>query len=647
MASYDQLVNKGGTIYNTAANVAYANPDQLAMDLGVTAKQIDWGKIASNPGYTPPSSKAITVDQLQTVKPVQVPTAQPNPAPSDSAIAGAGQTTKSTQDYISQFTAPDSAEQKQAAGLSQSIQELLGQTAGQTKALGEEEAKLGVPETGKEIAALNADLLRQVQEYNVAKADYDKQIALAEDKTQSLGKIRGEQGRIARAQIQELNMKASEAKLTEARISGKIGQMEQAQDAAKRAVDLRYAGVTEELEIKAKQLSVLQASGILDKQERIQAMALEAKYNDEQATIAEAKAKAKSNLDLALTLGISTQFANRNGEFFNVRTGKTYGTAEEFFKDAGVKSFEEAFNKGLVSNIDNASIQEKAQVGRLMADYFDAGITMADGYQSALNKVKRNSGKYRKETYIAPQPRADDPWAVKPSPTDIRVRQIIAANPAGVQGVGWGTAADQIDAEFGKGTSTKYDSWLKQVYQNGQSVNTLKPMGGSGTGATPQRLAYDKSNIEQLDSLLSGDKYFNNAVGRNYAARLTLKGQGSKSNFIAGVEELRSQLTLEALQNAKANGATFGALSEGELKLLSASASKLGTWAIVKDGKVTGYETDPTHFRKELEKISNFAKLDYVLKGGSPEDVGMKIMPDGSIFVKNSTGDYTQFNELN
>ena len=47
-------------------------------------------------------------------------------------------------------------------------------------------------------------------------------------------------------------------------------------------------------------------------------------------------------------------------------------------------------------------------------------------------------------------------------------------------------------------------------------------------------------------------------------------------------------------------------------------------------------------FKKELDKINNFAKLDYILKGGDPSDVGAKIMPDGTIWSSNSDGTFTK-----
>lgn len=161
---------------------------------------------------------------------------------------------------------------------------------------------------------------------------------------------------------------------------------------------------------------------------------------------------------------------------------------------------------------------------------------------------------------------------------------------------------------------------------------------------TQTQLALDKSKVD-LISNLSLDKYLTSAVGPNALARISFTNfaTGGKSNFIAGIEQVRSQLNLDALIQAKAQGATFGALSDQELKVLASSASKIGTWAVKdKNGNITGYKANEGDFRKELDKINNFAKMDYILKGGNPEDVGAKMLPDGTIWALNSDGTYTQ-----
>lgn len=165
----------------------------------------------------------------------------------------------------------------------------------------------------------------------------------------------------------------------------------------------------------------------------------------------------------------------------------------------------------------------------------------------------------------------------------------------------------------------------------------------NATGDTTMQKALAQSNIQQISGLVANSA-LSGVVGPNEFARNEFFNafNGNSSNFIAGVQQLTNQLTLTNLENAKTNGATFGALSEPELSLLQQSATKLNTWAIKdKNGNVTGYKTDEKSFKQELDKINNFAKLDYILKGGNPGDVDVVVMPDGSFQTKNSDGSIT------
>lgn len=79
---------------------------------------------------------------------------------------------------------------------------------------------------------------------------------------------------------------------------------------------------------------------------------------------------------------------------------------------------------------------------------------------------------------------------------------------------------------------------------------------------------------------------------------------GQKADFIAGVEQLVSQDTLQTLLNLKAKGGTLGALSDAERIMLRSASSKIGTWTLKdKDGGVKGYSASESSFKKELETI--------------------------------------------
>jgi hypothetical protein len=162
---------------------------------------------------------------------------------------------------------------------------------------------------------------------------------------------------------------------------------------------------------------------------------------------------------------------------------------------------------------------------------------------------------------------------------------------------------------------------------------------------TPQQLAQAQGNIDSVSSLLN-DKNIRTAVGPTGIARFIGAGwdrlTGGRQNFIGSVEQIRSNLNLESLIGAKERGATFGALSDQELQVLSNSATKIGAWAKKdKNGNVVAYNASEKDFKKELEKINNYAKLDYILKGGDPTSVGIQY-EGGHYYTKNIDGTITE-----
>lgn len=197
-------------------------------------------------------------------------------------------------------------------------------------------------------------------------------------------------------------------------------------------------------------------------------------------------------------------------------------------------------------------------------------------------------------------------------------------------------------------TKARQDRALEQAYKQAQTANIYSEINErnakNSTTTTTQQLATTQSNIQQVSGLLTS-KGLGSSVGPNLLARINPLNvfTGEKQNFISGVEQLRSQLNLDTLIKAKGQGATFGALSDQELKVLSSAGTKLGTWAVKdKAGNITGYNSNEKDFRAEMDKINNFAKLDYVLKGGDPVGAGIDQLPDGSYWSKNSDGTYTR-----
>ncbi len=94
-------------------------------------------------------------------------------------------------------------------------------------------------------------------------------------------------------------------------------------------------------------------------------------------------------------------------------------------------------------------------------------------------------------------------------------------------------------------------------------------------------------------------------IGSAYT-ELTGKGQ----DFAGGIHKLVGGLTLDSLIAAKARGATFGALSDSELKILANSATAISDWEIKdKNNRGTGFwNIDQESFKRELKTVQDLTR---------------------------------------
>lgn len=99
-------------------------------------------------------------------------------------------------------------------------------------------------------------------------------------------------------------------------------------------------------------------------------------------------------------------------------------------------------------------------------------------------------------------------------------------------------------------------------------------------------------------------------LGAGTFADISASITGAGQNFAGGVHKLVGGLTLQELIAAKARGATFGALSDSELRILANSATAISDWEIKdKDNKGIGiWNIDEASFKKELDTIKTLTQ---------------------------------------
>jgi hypothetical protein len=416
--------------------------------------------------------QAVPVNNLGATQAITLPTPTPTVNPTDGTVASATAMSKDLANYTPPPAPSQGAFDTANSAYQSSLQGMTGQGATQVAS----EQAAGIPQISTDIAALNSQILMATADANKTNASYEQAIAnldnpnnLQQRGTMAASTI-GASAQIRKMQLAEANSKSADINLLLARALGLQGQLKAAQDHVNRAVNLMYADRQAEIDIKKAQLDAI--SGQLTKEEKQIAGAWNLKYAEQQKQIEEEKAEAKDNLNLALQAGVQTTFVNKNGKFFDARTGKTFASPQDFFKAAGVTSFDEAYQKGLVTDVNGSTMADKNFVAEARAKYPDANIQLTDTQEQVMAKLQ-NSRLYRKDTYIAPNAYTNPvPTGIVNPQIDARVKQIITSNPGQ-----YGNAANQIRAEFdsvtGANTAQLYDNWLRRVYNYGQDINVV------------------------------------------------------------------------------------------------------------------------------------------------------------------------------
>jgi hypothetical protein len=175
------------------------------------------------------------------------------------------------------------------------------------------------------------------------------------------------------------------------------------------------------------------------------------------------------------------------------------------------------------------------------------------------------------------------------------------------------TEVDSILTLSGQQPTTQPTQKPGMVNIGGQQME-LKTM--SDIKAYNEMKQAEESKKEQVDSALSS---FTEKLG--FAEDILADTQGLKSTagavqfqlpwsktkqrFIGNVEGLLDVESIDALIEAKKQGATFGALTDRELQMLRSTASKIGKWAVTdsETDKVIGYDIDEETLQKELTRL--------------------------------------------
>lgn len=181
-------------------------------------------------------------------------------------------------------------------------------------------------------------------------------------------------------------------------------------------------------------------------------------------------------------------------------------------------------------------------------------------------------------------------------------------------------------------------------------VNGRKFLVNTQTGETIREIAggpdtaQDEKRLDSLDTITTLDQLqthsgLDNAVGPSFFTRMFGRLTGNRQDFIGKVQQIVDQYSLESLISAKSRGATFGALSDNELRVLASAATTIGTWAMRnKSGEITGYNISEKAFRDEIDTINSLTRRAYILSGFDPQDVDVIQTDDGKLWMQGWDG---------
>lgn len=250
-----------------------------------------------------PESDIITSDTLKTQTPIDtsnISSSIMEQTSQSSIIKGsAEQTSQSIQDFLKIIERPESDLDRRIAELTGQITTGLEELQGRGAAQLAEEEKQQVQQKREQLTTINNQLQNKLAEINSLDAQYQKEFTDIEGKPIALSKLQGEQGQLYRNYQVTRNVLTSDAGLLQAQALAAQNMLTDAQNAANRAVDLKYADLQDTIDLQLKQLTLLE--GQLSKEEQNYANAVNLYLEDRQTEIQDQKDTEKQIQSIALT----------------------------------------------------------------------------------------------------------------------------------------------------------------------------------------------------------------------------------------------------------------------------------------------------------------------------------------------------------
>lgn len=259
-------------------------------------------------------------------------TQDPNTSGSAVVVGGASETAKTIDEQIKKNldllnSKPESDLDKQVAKLISGATTAADALTGRGALQAEEEKKRQIEEKTNALTAKNTQLKTKLAEINALDASYQAANAQEELRPQTLSRLRGTEAANYRNYIAQRNLLAADAGIIQAELLGMQGELQAAQEAANRAVDLMYQDREATYNSKIAQLNILIPQ--LNKEDERYAQAVQLTLNQQAQADADAKQNQKDVLSVmmnAINAGITD-----SGVLSQIKNSASYADALQIY----------------------------------------------------------------------------------------------------------------------------------------------------------------------------------------------------------------------------------------------------------------------------------------------------------------------------
>lgn len=132
-----------------------------------------------------------------------------------------------------------------------------------------------------------------------------------------------------------------------------------------------------------------------------------------------------------------------------------------------------------------------------------------------------------------------------------------------------------------------------------EAIRAVSSQNGQVLGKNSSAVLNVTNDIKSLNSLLNSGDY--KSISGPIQSGIWLTGQ--KGDALTIVNKIINSDTLNQLTQAKANGVTFGALSDGERDTIASAASNLAARKTTEGGQITGFMGSEDAFKQDAETL--------------------------------------------